>query len=137
MQNPRSIVIGTSTKLRVALVIGYIILGLYTLREMGGAGSTGFIAIICIAAIGVAHIWYISNSYIELNNEDIIFSFPPKRIVINWSEVHLVEISQNLAMFRFGDKQMGMSLSPKSSNDSAIKELINEQCRKRNIEIRQ
>lgn len=137
MQNSRSIIIGSSTKLRVALLIGYTILGLFSLREMGGAGSTGIIAIICIAAIGAVHIWYISNAYIELNDENIIFFVPAKRIVINWSEVSSVEISQNMATFRYGDKQMGMSLSPKSSDYSGIKELINEQCRKRKIEIRQ
>jgi len=136
MQNSRSIIIGTSTKLRVVLVIGYVIFGLYSLRELGGVGSAGIIALICVSAIGAVHIWYISNSYIELNDENIIFSFPPKRVAINWSEIRSVEISQNMATFRYGDKQMGMSLSPKSSHYPNIKEFINEQCRKRKIEIR-
>lgn len=135
MQNSRSIISGTSLKLRIALAIGYFIFGLYTLREMSSAGLSGIPAIILISIVGAAHIWYASNSYIEMNDEMILFSVLPKRIQLKWDDIKSVALTKNMVFFNYGEKRLGMTLSPKNAKDLQMLELINEQCAKRNIAI--
>jgi hypothetical protein len=135
MQNSRSIISGTRLKLRIVLTMGYIIFGLYCLRELRNAGLNGILAIILIVVIGAAHIWYVSNSYIELGNEIILFSFPPKRIQLRWDDIKSVTLTKNMVLFNYGEKQMGMTLSSKNAEDLQMLELINEQCAERNIAI--
>ena len=135
MQSRRSIISGTSWKLRIAIAIGYFIFGLYSLREIRNIGSNGIPVIFLISVIGAAHIWYISNSYIRLNDEEILFSFPPKRILLKWDDIKSVKLTKNMVLFNYGEKQIGMTLTSKNNKDIQILELINEQCKIRNIEI--
>ena len=87
-------------------------------------------------ALGGIILWLLANSFIEMSNEKVLVSVPYGRYQIRWDEVNLIETNEQLYAFIGKDKRLVISLTfaNKSSRDAL--ELLEIQCKERNIEIK-
>ena len=135
MQNSRSVIVKTHWIMKVFSVIGFLFFGFGAFMSFKTGESLGTIAIFLFFAAGSFYLWFLASSFIEVSNEKVMVSVPYGRYQIGWGEITSIETNGKMYAFIGQDKRVVISLTLASSASRQALELINEQCKQKNLEI--
>jgi hypothetical protein len=136
MQDSRPIIIKTHWIMKVVAALGIIMFGGFAIIGLLNHEEISIVGMSFLFALGGIILWLLANSFIEMSNEKILVSVPYGRYQIRWDEINLIETNEKLYAFIGEDKRLVISLTfaNKSSRDAL--ELLEIQCKERNVEIK-
>lgn len=135
LETSKSVIVKTHWIMKVFSVIGSFLFGFAAFMSYKTGEPIGTIAIFLFFAATNFYLWFLADSFIEVSNEKVMVSAPYSCYQIRWNEITSIKTNGKMYAFIGRGKRVVISLTFASSASRQALELINEQCKKRNLEI--